>query len=530
MNCSASTAMTAAADDDEFVAGERKAAWAYLLEKYPKLFPETLVRPGLLKFAVAPSLGFQKDGYDGYFEYVARAFTPADLKAMWPDTPAGSGSVVDQFLRLFLRIDPGESHFLRLFLGTEPSEADAFLQESATFGKALVVTDSSINDMQLYTLALKDPALIAMADGRHQGIIKTQPFLLSESHDPDEINRALLEFTNEVVVSRLLNTLVTAFKHTATPHFTAFLGCFKRNTVPGAWPGLSQPARVFAMYERANLSFDGLLEGGGVSEQTLGALLFQALFTLEVASYTCGYTHNDLHPGNIMVRDVTGTRYENRIWAYKLRGQPGYWFVHPSAHQNKMVEIIDQGRATIEANPPEDKKSRYRENFANDARRLFWSLLYERLGDSPIARACQNIVNMLPDHDGPRRPNAAARAFYSKWFTDDPIYGLRRFLGVTPFRPPPPTTSGELPPIVVAIAPDDTLVTRPGEPLAVELGSIWNPRQGMKRAYMDGLRQGMKCDTCLAPALYALEKTDTRPVMGFCGRDCARVYKGRYHV
>jgi hypothetical protein len=511
-----------AATDDELVATGRKAAWKFLLDKYPKLFPETLVRPGLLKFAVAPSLGFKEGGYDGYFEYTAGAFTPADLEAVWSvHSPSEERSLFDQFLRLFLRIDPSESQFLRLFLGTGPSEADTYLQESATFGKALGFTDSSINNMQLYTLALKDPALIAMADGRHQGIIKTQPFLLSDPDSPDEANPALLEFTNEVVVSRLLNTLVTAFKHTATPHFTAFLGCFKRNSVPGAWPGFFQPARVFAIYERANLSFNALLEGG-VPQQLLGALLFQTLFTLDVAAYTLGYTHNDLHSGNIMVRDVTGTRYENRVWAYKLRGQSGYWFVHPSAHQNKMVEIIDEGRATIEASPPEDKKSLYRENFANDVRRLFYFLLLD-LPSSPIASACEKIKALLPDHDGPRRANAAARQFYTRWFTDDPTYGLRPVLGVTSVRPP----NEQQPPIVVAIAPDDTLVTRPDEPLAVELGLIWNPRQGMKRAYMDS-PVPLKCDTCLAPARYALEREDKR--IGFCGRDCARVYKGLYHV
>jgi hypothetical protein len=463
-----------AATDDALVATGRKKAWSILLKMYPAFFPETFVRPGLLKFAVNPSIGFKEGGYDGYFKYRA-VFTPGDLEAVWT--------------------------------GATPSNSRTYFRESATFGKALLVTDSSNNNMQLYTLALKDPALIAMADGRDQGIIKAQPFLLSDPDSPGHANRALLEFTNEVVVSRLLNTLVTAFKHTATPHFTAFLGCFVRQF------------HVFAIYERANLSFNALLEGG-VSQQLLGVLLFQTLFTLDVAAYTLGYAHNDLHTGNIMVRDVTGTRYENRIWAYKLRGQSDYWFVHPSAHQNKMVEIIDEGRATIEASPPENNESLYRENFANDVRRLFYFL--DR-PNSPIASTCAKIQALLPDHNGPRRANVAARQFYTRWFTDDPTYGVRPVLGVTSVRPP----NEQQPPIVVAIAPDDTLVTRPDEPLAVELGLIWNPRQGMKRAYMDSPAP-LKCDTCLAPALYALVKEDGK--IGFCGRDCARVYKGVYHV
>jgi len=503
--------MTDAADA-RAVAG-RKAAWLHLVKTYPKLFPATLVTPGLRQFAVGPSAGFRK-GYDGYW-----AYTPANIEAMWTEVDS---SLFSQFLKLFMQLEPTDGLFFSLLWGQEKSDMDVYLMDAATFGQPLGFTDGSANNMQLYALTLKDPTLIAMADERTGAVIKAQPLIAAEPKYPGEANASMLEFTNEVVVSRLLNTLVTAWPHTATPHFTAFLGCFKRRGVPDAIRPMFQSSRVFAVYERANTSFTSIVSGDKPPSAYFNALIFQALFTLEVAAYTLGYAHNDLHTGNIMVRDVTGTRYADRVWAYKLRGRPGFWFIHPAAHQNKMVEIIDQGRATIEAVPPEHIDSAYKENFANDVRRLFANLLL----NLPQLAACKRIVDLLPDHDGPRAPNAHSRLFYERWFTDDPTYGLQGVLtrsGISPNGP----AQGEEPPIVVAIAPEDTLATRPDEPMAVELGNIWGLAQGMKRTRrMD--EQYLACVTCRAPAYHALHKEGKE--VGFCGRDCARVYRGRYHV
>lgn len=489
--------MSAAESADEFVTWGRRVALQRLQADYPALFPAAHLDPGLRRFASDPALPMAKGSeQDKYFDHVWNGYKPEELEAMWAFAPPGPS--VLQFLKQLLFLGP-----------LVENERDAYLARSVVVEGRLKYSDSSVNEMALYAIGFVDDRLVALADGRKKGIIKAQQYRLLDADGT--INNALFEFTNEVIVSRLLNTLVTAFKYTATPHFTTFLGCFRSSNLSGlSW--FSGPSFVYAAYERADRSVGWLLERGHVSLDLFRSLLFQVAYTLHVASYTLGYAHNDLHPGNVMVRDVTGTRYADCVWAYKLRDRAEYVFIEPAYHDNLMVEIIDQGRATINAHAPEAPASLHRENFAVDVRTFGETCIM----DLPFKQAAeiadlQLVLQKLPTNSKPRtRAKVVSREFYANWLTSVPTLFKPFTDYVVPGAP------GLLPPIVVGIAPADTLASQPDEPFAVALGDLWQLGRGMKRT------RGMNaCVTCLAPA--AGPHT-------FCGPDCERVHTGVFRV
>jgi hypothetical protein len=267
-------------------------------------------------------------------------------------------------------------------------------------------------------------------------------------------------------------------------------------------------------------SFESLLESGraGVTLEHVGCLIFQTLFSLHVASFTLGYAHNDLHPGNGMVRDVEGTRYHNRTWAYKLRGVSSYIYVDPTVHQNRMVEIIDEGRATLTAVVPDSPDSTHTLRFAFDARNFISGILSAMprtayRNQNKLMSRLRTLRDRLP-LPFPRNKTEkmkVADKFYDKWYTNDDEWGLGFFFSSFLKK----SLAKNVVPLVVAIAPHDTIATRPDEPLAMELGDIWNMKRGMKRA-------NFECHVCLSPAAYTTENR-TR---AFCGRDCYHVFYG----
>jgi hypothetical protein len=509
--------------EEAYAPEKRRAALLALQERYPALFPSVHAAPGLDKYAVKPGDAMEISSSKYFAAVDENKFE--SLVDMWPQAPVSYlASFLETLFDLAWWRKKQQQQQEKPIAPTIVQDTTNLLTAGMTVEKQLTYADSSINAMVLYAVTFKDPDLIALADGRNRGVVKSQTFVLESPLKAGTVNNSLFEFTNEVIVSRLLNALVTAFKHTATPHFTTFLGCFKSDGSDDTAIGKGQ-MRVFAVYERANRSFYDLLEGGNLEVDHLACLLFQVIFSLAVANFTLGYSHNDLHCGNVMVRDVDGTRYQDRCWAYKMRKDATFKYIDAAFHHNQMVEIIDEGRATLTAKEPESPGCSNRLRFAYDVEHLLRHTLKEYTHknsfsdrERDVLRTLRKVRDCLPNknkkpivREYPPRAEVA-HAFYTLWHTDDPTYGLgpafEAFLN----------TRKQGRPLVVAIAPNDTILTV-NEPMAADLPRIWGIQQGMKRA-------AFSCRTCLAPAAYATENQ----THFFCGRDCYHVFYGAMEV
>jgi hypothetical protein len=504
--------------EDAYASETRRDALRRVEERHPALFSPKQIEPGLKRYAIAPSAAMEKH-LDTYWQFIdALPFSATALGDIWPDSGnAGdnSDSVLTSFLNMFRR---WWSPLDQLSSVTEDLNVEAALGYDA---------NTSLNAVSLYRASLIHEDLITLADGRRDAIIKSQRYIVDEPGYEGHLNHSLFEFNNEVVVSRLLNTLVTAWPHTVTPHFTTFLGAFQKTHLG--------ETRVFAVYERAHETLKEALRRN-LPWDMLGAILFQLMSTFAAASTTLGYAHNDAHLGNVMLRKVDGTRYANAMWAYKLRGVDRFIFIPPELHYNHMVEIIDQGRATIGEYAPNDIRSTHALRFAYDMRNMLGhlinalaeretendpllKLLYtrylnipRRTEDSPlVAPGLYNIDDTAPRHT--RNGNLlAAHTLLTRWATDDPDYGFAEF-----FKPFIHLTGGVAKrPLVVSVAPGDTILSV-RDPMTEILAGIWGvPTHTMTDVSFS------KCKTCFSEAKFTTEERK----FGFCGKDCYRVFYG----
>jgi hypothetical protein len=485
-------------ETDARVSNARGKALKRLRARHPAFFPDVHVTPGLSALPVA----LDNPGRGGYWRIesaVEKIFDAPDFAAsMWPDIPKDA---------------------LKRYLGS-------LRQVTALTGIG------GSHGMAVYKAVIHDADMITLADDRKGAVIKAQPFVVT-----GDTNKELGAFTNEVIVTRLLNALVTAFKYTATPHFTTFLGCFKSDIdVAKPTTKLATP-RVHAVYERATRgSLLDLWEGPArVPVDEWASYTFQVLFTLAVSSHTLGYTHNDLHTGNVMLRDTEGTRYANAIWAYKVRGHETYIRLDPSTHHNSMVEIIDQGAATIAQYSPDDPRSDPDDaalRFGTDVRTFFNEMIYMGTTTSggmepPWMNEMRLVAERLPELRSvvavtPEK-REFARRFYTHWHTTHKEYGLWSLWRHLNLMPPTPNA----PVVLVGLAPNDTLIAqdpeRSGDTVGRGLSLVWNTRRGMKRTR--SLGASSRCLVCEEEARYE-SKTD--PLLAFCGRDCYNVHMGHF--
>ncbi len=123
-----------------------------------------------------------------------------------------------------------------------------------------------------------------------------------------------------------------------TPHFATLLDVFH-------WQG-----HLCSLFERADMTLDAWSRAPEtpLNEPRITSWLFQLLFSIEAAVRLLQFDHHDLHIGNIMVRDVTGTPYANADWIYKRQGTGDYYVIPASVHQNSMLEVIDYDRALLD--------------------------------------------------------------------------------------------------------------------------------------------------------------------------------------
>ncbi len=431
--------------------------------------------------------------------------------------------------------------------------------------------DTSINGMWLYTVRMQSDAtlkdLLPMTDGRRLLIIKSQALaddvdrvipenwadgLTPEQHEFRRLlNRATyhgyhagFEFTNEIILTRLLNTLVTGFRYTVTPHFTTFLGSFVGGEILNETGEQDKKSRrLHAIYERADRSLKDVTNDYDTEPMPLGefaALLFQVLTALEAAARMVGFRHRDPHMGNIMARAVDGTKYADCVWLYKRAGQSKYYFIAPEHHQNRMIEIIDLGRSTIKDAEPRNREAMVASQFAQDAKYilveaqkivLFW---YDMKIDQKLWRQVHEelavtIARQLTDekdHVG----------FLRRWPTLMPTLfsvfcknTVEDFMSVDAAADDDENMPGL---IAMSICPEDDILA--SMPMATKLSrdneeqdddvvlfgrslqKLWKIRQGMKRTTY------ATCVVCRAPAEW--ETKDHH----FCGQDCYYLHHGVY--
>lgn len=439
----------------------RKAAFQALQVRYPSLFPAAHVTPGVEHYAMD---GDSKRSH---------------LDDIWPQAPV---SYMTQFFDKIFTLWPT----------AYATDRTRFLNSSVDTGFMIIEK----YPIEISAVTLKDPDLITLADGRNKGVIKSIPYT------PDKLTRTARGFNIDIIISRLLNILVTGYAYTATPHFATFLGCFK-----GA-KGL----RVYSMYERGDYTLTAV-KTDDWSFEHMGCFLFQIIFSFAVAASTMGYEHGDPHPDNIMIREVTDTRYYNRTWAYKLRGVDKFVYIDPAIHQNKMIEIIDQGGAEIDSHAPDSPESTHRLRFARDVRSVLGSCDFREKGKNPeLAERFFQFWFRLPARvNESSDKERASLPLLDLWHTDDAQHGLG-FLFASFMNKKPVGV-----PLVVAIAPNDTILAT-GDPMITDLPRLWNVRQGMKRT-----RDYDACRTCGSKPRFATADAHAHP---FCGRDCYHVFYG----
>ncbi len=479
----------------------RRDALAAHQAQYPALFPLWQLDTNTLTlFATGPSQLFLERGLAGYWDYVDK--TPADPLAYWDvrevHPPPG---LFDVTLRLAEIVKPG------------------------------AYADTSINNMWLYKAKMRfSVKLSGMTDGRPLAIIKSQaiaPYNYALGH-------SVFEFTNEVLVARLLNTLVTGFRYTVTPHFTTFLGSFACNEITKIDGTVdASNKRLYAIYERADTSFKSFLlahreTSPDVAE--VGTLVFQVLVSLEAAARLLGFAHNDAHFGNVMIRAVKGTAYHNRIWAYKRAGHPNYYFLAPQQHKNNFVEIIDLGRATIMAEEPSETTAAQR--FARDARDVVVLLTalaghWQKRKDGHAWKVARPFLNAVVEQLSTASQASLKEQFLREW--PESTLGRVLFTHLRDWDMSGATTKLQLlPPLVVSVTPEATLVDATGTGSDV-VASV----QALKQAWHNNLMVVeyttplMRCVTCLArePRYVSVNEE----ALYFCGRDCHRVHYGVYH-
>jgi hypothetical protein len=192
---------------------------------------------------------------------------------------------------------------------------------------------------------------------------------------PPDLTKALAtarDVVLDVAINVLfLNTLVTDYAHVVTPHFAYMLDWFiapkfrdlpadkADGIVPALWRllgwsenaayALPDEAVQCTVVERADVTLKALVQEGNLAQlQTLPAIFAQVLFSLHAAWLYGGFVHQDLHAGNVMVRDLNdATRdadnpYRHETWFYEdRRTAPLRFLLTPADHGNHFVEIID---------------------------------------------------------------------------------------------------------------------------------------------------------------------------------------------
>jgi hypothetical protein len=180
--------------------------------------------------------------------------------------------------------------------------------------------------------------------------------------------------------------------------------------------------RIYLVSERAHVS---VADSGPTGLNAHMIQTFQTWFSFEGGNRIEGFSHNDAHGENRMLRSVEGTPFANRNWLYArpmdTHSDPpriGLFRIPASAHQNQLVEIIDFGRSMASRPyrqaPPRNQAMRDAE-LQRLRKDMIRSLSTYSTGNSTALRY---VFKEDPDlYELRRRLDTGDRAFMDEWAT-----------------------------------------------------------------------------------------------------------------
>lgn len=177
--------------------------------------------------------------------------------------------------------------------------------------------------------------------------MKIVPLHFVRAQSEEDVAIALAEIYTEIVVAYFLNELVYGYSQVLSLHFMTIVDWFPTQRIamtPEEQALDEHHYHQIIVSEKLDESLrDYLLVHR--SGAALRASLFQMFHALETAWHTNGYTHNDLHLGNIMVKWLgEGTPLHNKDFLYR-RLTHDHWFrLRREDLNNSMVKLIDFGR------------------------------------------------------------------------------------------------------------------------------------------------------------------------------------------
>ena len=98
------------------------------------------------------------------------------------------------------------------------------------------------------------------------------------------------------------------------------------------------------IFEDGGESLKSLQLKNSLSLTTFRQILFQVIYTLYEAQKQCQFVHNDLHPGNILVKFSQSEDLDNSYRTYKNpKKTQNNWRIHKNIH----VKLIDFGLSRV---------------------------------------------------------------------------------------------------------------------------------------------------------------------------------------
>jgi hypothetical protein len=172
--------------------------------------------------------------------------------------------------------------------------------------------------------------------------------LADEREDGEfSLEELLIAFAWDVAHAMALRSLVTDYPLQVTPHFATLLDTVVAQDIRDP----KAPLRVYSVMERADMTLAHYakqfvrsypMPGPQDFTRHISTLVFCTLRGLQCANRILGFRHGDLHWENVMVRDVMGTPYATRAWAYRDRDhRDDLQVIRAEDHFNAMIEIID---------------------------------------------------------------------------------------------------------------------------------------------------------------------------------------------
>lgn len=156
---------------------------------------------------------------------------------------------------------------------------------------------------------------------------------------------------NEIKAAYFLNELVYGYQHVLSIHFMCIVDWFQTTRKHLELPKnpLTDPLlHQIVIAERAHKHLNEFLLMHNTLD-TLRVTLFQILHALETAWHTNHFTHNDMHMGNVMMRDVShdGSPFRDRRFIYKRLDRDRWYVLDNQYLHNHIVKLIDFGQSRL---------------------------------------------------------------------------------------------------------------------------------------------------------------------------------------